>query len=61
MVETIKKLLENENIFLYKFIPLDKCVIKKKYLLDKSGIEDGFAVIFAIGHFAVTVKKYKEN
>lgn len=51
MVETIKKLLENENIFLYKFIPLDRCVIKKKYLLDRCGIDGGFAVIFAIPYY----------
>ena len=51
MVETIKKLLENENISLYKFIPLDKCVITKKYLLERNKIDCGFAVIFAIPYY----------
>ena len=32
MVEKIKKLLGNEGIDLCVFLPLDKCVITKKYL-----------------------------
>lgn len=51
MVEKIKTLLEKENIFLYGFCPLDKCVIKKQYLLDKAAISEGFAVIFAIPYY----------
>lgn len=51
MIEKIKMLLERENIFLYAFCPLDKCVIKKQYLLDKNNIKDGFAVVFAIPYY----------
>ena len=51
MIKKIKELLEAENIFLYAFCPLEKCVIKKQYLLDKSGIKDGFAVVFAIPYY----------
>lgn len=54
MIKKIKSLLEKENIFLYVFFPLDKCVIKKQYLLDKNGIKDGFAVIFAIPYYTRT-------
>lgn len=51
MVETIKKFLCDENIFLAAFCPLDKCIIKKQYLLDRCGINDGFAVVFAIPYY----------
>lgn len=51
MINRIKELLENEGIFIYGFCPLDKCIIKKQYLLDKAGIGDGFAVIFAIPYY----------
>ena len=51
MIDFIKKLLESENIDTYVFRPLNKCLIKKKYLLEKAGIEDGFAVIFAIPYY----------
>lgn len=51
MIKLIKELLENEGIFLYGFCPLDKCVINKQYLLDRIGISEGFAVIFAIPYY----------
>ena len=51
MVETIKTLLEAEKIDTYVFSPLEKCLITKEYLLKKAGIEDGFAVIFAIPYY----------
>lgn len=51
MIKLIKELLENEGIFLYGFCPLDKCVINKQYLLDRVGISEGFAVIFAIPYY----------
>lgn len=51
MIDKIKELLEIENIFLYAFCPLDKCIIKKPYLLDRAGISDGFAVILAIPYY----------
>lgn len=51
MIEKIKKFLEDENIFLYGFCPLEHCIINKRYLLDKANINDGFAVIFAIPYY----------
>ena len=51
MIEKIKSLLKKENIFLYSFYPLELCVIKKQYLLDRAGISSGFAVIFAIPYY----------
>jgi len=51
MINKIKELLQKENIFLYAFCPLDKCVIKKQYLIDKAEIKDGFAVVFAIPYY----------
>lgn len=51
MVEKIKELLKNEGIDLCVFLPLDKCVITKSYLLDKAGISSGFAAIFAIPYY----------
>lgn len=51
MIKKIKELLTVEGIDLCTFLPLDKCVITKKYLLDKEGIYSGFAVIFAIPYY----------
>lgn len=51
MIKNIVKLLNEENIFLYAFCPLEKCTVKKQYLLDKAGIHDGFAVVFAIPYY----------
>ncbi len=51
MVEKIKELLKSEGIDLSVFLPLDKCVITKKYLLERADIDSGFAVIFAIPYY----------
>lgn len=52
MVNTIKMLLEDENIFEYGFIDINDCIINKKYLLDRVNIEAGFVVIFAIPYYS---------
>jgi epoxyqueuosine reductase QueG len=51
MVERIRELLKNENIQLCVFYPLEKCIITKGYLLERAGIDSGFAVIFAIPYY----------
>jgi len=51
MLDFIKALFTKEKIDTYVFRPLDKCLIKKQYLLDRAGITDGFAVIFAIPYY----------
>ncbi len=52
MVDTIKNYLEEENIFMYGFVDINKCIINKKYLLDRVGIKDGFVAIFAIPYYS---------
>lgn len=54
MVDTIKKYLEEENIFTYGFMHINECIINKQYLLDRTGIKDGFVVIFAIPYYSKT-------
>ena len=51
MINKIKEVLNSENIALSVFYPLEKCIIKKKYLLERAGIDSGFAVIFAIPYY----------
>ena len=51
MINQIKRILNKENIFLSVFYPLEKCIIKKKYLLERAKIDYGFAVIFAIPYY----------
>lgn len=51
MVERIKELFHGENLDLYGFLPLERCIIKKQYLLDKAEISSGFAAIFAIPYY----------
>ena len=51
MINQIKSVLRDEMILLSVFYPLEKCIIKKKYLLDRAGIESGFAVVFAIPYY----------
>lgn len=52
MVDTIKKYLEEENIFTYGFRRIKECIINKKYLLERADINDGFVVIFAIPYYS---------
>ncbi len=51
MVQRIKELFHTENLDLYGFLPLERCIIKKQYLLDRAEISSGFAVIFAIPYY----------
>lgn len=51
MIERIKQLFHEENLDLYGFLPLERCIIKKQYLLDKAEISSGFAMIFAIPYY----------
>ncbi len=44
----IKDQLKKYNIDLVSCISLDECVIKRPYLLEKNGIENGSVIIFAV-------------
>lgn len=52
MINTIKELLEKENISTYGFVDIKDCIINKKHLLDRVNIENGFVVIFAIPYYS---------
>lgn len=45
-------LLRSEGIELVKPIPLNKCAITKEYLLEKAGITDGTAIMFAMPYLS---------
>lgn len=51
MKDKIKSVLLEEGIDLCVFLPLEKCKITKRYLLDKAEISSGFAVVFAIPYY----------
>ena len=46
--EIISSMLYEESIELFSFLPLDRCKITKKYLLDRAGITDGTVIIMAV-------------
>ena len=48
MLEFIKTELKKHNIYLISSINLDSCTIKRRYLLKKSGISEGTAIIIAV-------------
>lgn len=51
MLDTIISLLSEYNIDLYGCLPLSSCRITRGYLLDRVGIAEGSAVIFAIPYY----------
>ena len=59
MLDFIRSFLNGEGICDVSCIPLDACVIKKPYLLDKAGISSGSVVIFTVPYFSegLTLKK----
>lgn len=48
----IKAVLQNEHIHLSGVCRLADCKINKPYLLEKAGISDGSAIVFAIPYFS---------
>ncbi len=48
MKSYIKKLLEDEKIYLSGVVPLRYCKINRPYLLEKAGIADGSVVMLAV-------------
>ena len=54
MFDVIKSMLEKFNIDLVSCIALDECKIKRPYLLERNGIKNGTAVIFAVPYLSHT-------
>ena len=51
MLHRIKELLRERGIFLAAPISLSACTIQKPYLLERAGITDGTAILFAIPYY----------
>lgn len=57
MLDTIISLFSEYHIDLYGCLPLSRCRITRRYLLDKVGIIDGSVVIFAIPYYTEACDK----
>ena len=51
MLQTIKALLAEHGISLVAPLSLSACTIRKPYLLEREGIEDGTAFLFAVPYY----------
>ncbi len=51
MYQRIAELLRVEGIDTFAPIPLDRCILKKKYLLDREGISSGTAIMIAVPYY----------
>lgn len=52
MLELIRELLKEENIDLVAALSLNKCNIKRPYLLERAGISHGSVIIFAVPYLS---------
>ncbi len=52
----MKKFFKDNNIEFYSLIPLSKCKVVKKYLLDKNGLSDNASVIMMLFPYRSKIK-----
>lgn len=58
MLNTIKAMLADEGIDLFAPLPLSSCIISKKYLLERCGINNGTVIMIAIPYLS---REYSER
>lgn len=61
MLQFLSQYFANRQIDLFAPIPLSECEIRKPYLLEREGIADGTAILFAVPYFTRACLDPKRN